>query len=173
MASSSPMMFQWTCVTSMTAQVANLVETTERLGRSTPAASLRYQGRVAAALSKSPKRFQHKQIGRIDSLGDAAAIGWDCRHFRLVGLANAAHVHGGNPVSWLSQYQPTRGAFAQPTANLDMPQPRFGLCAGYRNTALSLFQVAALYWRRGDLKEKSKEQVCTSAVRAIGAPARA
>jgi len=31
----------------MTAQVANLVETMERLGHSTPAASLRYQGQVS------------------------------------------------------------------------------------------------------------------------------
>jgi hypothetical protein len=45
----------------MTAQVANLIETMERLGHSKPAASLRYQGQVSGRAVELPKRCRHKQ----------------------------------------------------------------------------------------------------------------
>ena len=42
----------------MTAQVANLVETMDRLGHSAPNASLRYQSQVTGRAAESPKHCQ-------------------------------------------------------------------------------------------------------------------
>jgi integrase len=59
----------------MTAQVANLVETMERLGHSTPAASLRYQGQVSGRAVEIAEALSAQAISGIGPLRDAAAIG--------------------------------------------------------------------------------------------------
>jgi hypothetical protein len=58
----------------MTAQVANLVETMERLGHSTPAASPRYQNQLNGRAVEIAEALSAQAISRIDPLRDAAAI---------------------------------------------------------------------------------------------------
>ena len=55
----------------MTAQVSNLVETMERLGHSTPAASLRYQGQVSGRNVEIAESLSVLALSRIDSRRNA------------------------------------------------------------------------------------------------------
>jgi integrase len=55
----------------MTAQVGNLVETMQRLGHSTPAASLRYQGQVSGRDAEIAEALSVLAIVRIDPCRDA------------------------------------------------------------------------------------------------------
>jgi integrase len=57
----------------MTAQVGNLVETMERLGHSTPAASLRYQGQVSGRAIEIAESLSILALSRIDRTPDALA----------------------------------------------------------------------------------------------------
>jgi hypothetical protein len=103
----------------MTAQVTNLVETAERLGRSTPAASLCYQGQVsgraieiAEALSAQANQQDRPRSGMPPPSAEMVDMS-------VGGFGNAALVYGGNPSAWLSQYQPNRHTFAQLRGGLD------------------------------------------------------
>lgn len=52
----------------------HLVETMERLGHSTPTASLRYQGHVSGRAVEIAEALSAQAISRIDPLREAAAI---------------------------------------------------------------------------------------------------
>ena len=57
----------------MTAQVGNLVETMERLGHSTPTASLRYQGQVSGRATEIAESLSVLALRGIDRTPEALA----------------------------------------------------------------------------------------------------